>query len=272
MDTTCYFFTQHPLQHHYHVCRQYLNHINWDQKAEEISQKGAAWFDVSDILNLFPHLELDENYQLICYLASEYHGIWGRIAAVHRDNSKTPTIDSENLWAKLCHGIDFDLPEEAAPPMEAIYHDGTPEGYFEALLCELFLFALPYTRYERENWDIIETTPPHEFQTKWDSYLEFPDWRPRLITNFYGSTLLVFRRKIENGLGSSSGRDRIYLSQREFKRRLCLYHTFSANHSSMYHGQIDDDTRYTDRRHCCVSSESSILIAEEKEYTAKGFE
>lgn len=174
MDTTCYFFTQHPLQHHYHVCRQYLNHINWDQKAEEISQKGAAWFDVSDILNLFPHLELDENYQLICYLASEYHGIWGRIAAVHRDNSKTPTIDSENLWAKLCHGIDFDLPEEAAPPMEAIYHDGTPEGYFEALLCELFLFALPYTGMNEKIGISSKQPLPTSFRRNGTRILNFP--------------------------------------------------------------------------------------------------
>ena len=271
MATTCYFLTQYSLQHHYHVCRQYLRHINWDQKASEISEHRVVWFDVSDTLNLFSHLELDENYRLICYLTSEYYGIWGRVAAIHQADPTIPTIESNSIWAQLCHGTDFKLPEKAAPPMEAIYHDGTPEGYFESLLCEQFLSALPYTQYEQEHWDVIETAPPQNFQVKWASYLELSDWRPRLITDFYGSSLLVFRRKIENGLGSSSGRDRIYLSQHAFKQQFSLYRTFKAKSSGMYHGHIDD-ARYTGRRHCCVSTESSILIAQEKEYTAKGFE
>ena len=265
MDTSCYYLDHYPLEHHYDICQQYLKNIDWDKKASEISEQGVVWFDVSDTLNLFSHLELDENYALICYLASEYHGIWGRVAAVHRDDSKMPTIDSENLWAKLCHGTDFKLPEKATPPMEAIYNDGTPEGYFEALLCDLFLAVLPYTQYEQEHWDVIITDPPADFQFAWDSNIEIADWQPRMITDAYGgNTLLVFRRKIENGIGSSSGKDSIYLSQYEFQRHLSWYHAFRKKNYRMYHGQIDDDTRYTDQCCCCVSAESSILIAHEK--------
>ena len=271
MDQVC-FLEHYPLENHYDICWHYLHQrIDWSTKAAEIHERGVTWFDVSDGMNLFPHLELDKNYALVCYLSSEYHGIWGRVAAVPQGASPIPTVDTETLWAKLTQGTHFELPGEAAPPMEAIYHDGTTEGYFEALLCSLFLSALPYVRYEQERWDIIMTKPPADLDSAWDSYMEIPDWRPRMIANtLCANTLLVFRRKIENGFGASSGKDRIYLSEYNFQNRLNWYHTLERRERTMYHGRINDDTRYTEKRRCCVSTASSILIACEKEGSVKG--
>lgn len=268
MREFCCYLDRYPLRNHYDFCRNYLfSQIDWDSKSAEIAENGVIWFDITGVIGLFPHLELDENYDLICYLSSEYHGLWGRVAALHRGALRTPVIDSELEWlSRLFHGKQFKLPEAAVFPMEAIYNDATPEGYFEALLCERFLSALPYARYEQELWDVIMTQPPSSLDDRWDSYVSIQDWRPRAIGDERRvNTLLVFQRKIENGIGGSSGRDRIYLTQYSFQSRLGPYHSLSAvNRRAEYRAQIDDDTRYSQTRRCCVSAASSILIAEEK--------
>lgn len=267
MSDFCYFLDRYPLKERYASCEEYLHrHIDWDAKSKEIREKGVIFFDVSEVISLFPHLELDENYQLICYLSSEYHGIWGRIAAVELAASKTPIIKHKNEGLpRLFKGVRFELPETAAPPMEAIYNDGTPEGYFEAVLCNLFLDAIPYARFEQERWDLIMSAPPADIDKFWNSRVTIPDWRPRAVADPRLNTILVFRREFENGFGASNGRDRIYLTHYSFQEKLGFHHALTTENShSMYRGQIDNDKRYTEKRRCCVSSESSVLIAEEK--------
>ena len=150
--------------------------------------------------------------------------------------------------------------------MEAIYNDGTPEGYFEALLCQKFLTALPYACFERENWDIYMIEPPKE-PDQWDVRLDIRDWRPRVY--FYNgkpSTVVAWKRRIENGLGSSSGRDEVFLTEYHFQHDLGTSHMIQRWQGSWrkIKGEISDDSRYTDRRHCCVAGSSSVLIATEK--------
>ncbi len=273
MSECCYYLDHYPLKEHYDVCREYLyGKTDWQSKSTELKEKGVIWFDISNAINLFPHLELDEDYALICYLSSEYHGLWGHVAALHHSASRTPIIDSEfERLSKLIWGTHFKLPEAAVPPMEAIYNDGTSEGYLEALLCDLFLSAFPYTRHEQEHLDIIMTEPPFMLGNAWDSYVDIPDWRPRaIVKSGHADTIIAFRREIENGIGASSGQDRIYLSQYNFQSWLGLYHSLLPQKSrAKYQGQIDDDARYTDKRRCCVSVVSSLLIAQEKHYTVK---
>ena len=273
MTDWCYYLDHYPLEQHYADCEKYLYHqIDWDAKTKEIDEKGVIYFNISDVISLFPHLELDENYELICYLSSEYHGIFGNIAAIELGADKTPVIDTKYDWlSQLTKGTYFELPETAVFPMEAIYNDGTPEGYFEAVLCELFLSAIPYTYFEQEHWNIIMPSSPTNLDDGWNSLVNILDWRPRAIANSRPNTILVFQRKIENGFGSSSGRDRIYLTQYLTQKNLKHYHQYppKSTHLKRYRGQIDNDKRYTETRHCCISLKSSVLIAKEKHYTAK---
>ena len=148
MSDFCYYLDSYPLKEHYSACKKYLQQLDWNTKSKEIESKGVIHFDVSDVISLFPHLELDENYELICYLSSEYHGIWGNIAAIELGADKTPIIYSKNHFlSQFSMGTHFELPKSAVQPLEAIYNDGTPEGYFEAVLCSLFLEAIPYTHF-----------------------------------------------------------------------------------------------------------------------------
>ena len=272
MSEFCHYLDHYPMEKHYDDCRVYLHQrMDWRAMAEEIAEKGVIFFDISDVISLFPHLELDESYKLICYLSSEYHGIWGRVAAIRSGVDQTPVIDPEDkLLSKAFSGTYFKLPEAAAPPMEAVYNDGTAEGYFEAVLCSLFLSCVPYTAYERKHWDRIMTAPPANIDKSWKTYITIPDWRPRAIIGERPDAILAFRWEIENGFGSSSGCDRIFLTKYSFHEDLKFYHAFSdRKRDSMYQGQIDDDERYTDKRRCCVFSVSSILVTEESRNAIK---
>ncbi len=256
------YLNDYPLEEYYILCEQYLKtRINWDAISEEIKQNGVSYFSMSDIVRLFPRLALDENYELICYLGKEYHGVWGRIAAIKQGDNLEPVFNAETeTLSFLFMGKDFKLPECAVSPMEAIYHDGTDEGYFEAVLCSLLFDAIPYLHFENRNLEIIMDSAPPEFNEKWNIIVNTEDWTPRYINN----SIFALVRKTEDGFGSSDGKDRIYLTQFNFQRNLGFYHAFiTKKHHSMYRNQINDDKRYNKNRHCCVFTKSSVLIAEE---------
>lgn len=242
---------------HYAICERYLEcGIAWSECFAEIECNGVAYFDVSNVLQLYPHLELDENYRLICYLGREYHGIWGRIAAIRNDDDTKPVINPR----KTLVGKEFELPEGTTPPMEAIYHDETDEGLLEAVLCSLFLQEIPYVYYENPSRARLMSVPPRDFAKKWNTFVDIENWIPRRV----GDSIIAFKRESENGLGSSDGKDRIYLTQFDFERNLGFYHAFKAKNSySMYKNQINDDKRYNEKRRCCVFVESSVLVARE---------
>ena len=264
MKEELHFLNDYPLEEYYILSEQYLkSRIDWHKISKEIEKNDVSYFSISDVVQLFPHLELDENYELICYLGREYHGIWGRIAALKHGDNVEPVFDTETerlSW--LFMGKDFKLPEGAASPMEAIYHDGTDEGYLEAVLCSLLLDAIPYAHFQYRNLEVIMDNPPPDLHERWNAVVNIEDWTPRRVNR----SIIAFKRYVEDGFGSSDGKDRIYLTQFVFERNLGAYHAFvTKKHHSMYRGQIDDDKRYNENRHCCVFRESSEFVAEEKE-------
>ena len=270
-SNTQHYLDDYPLKEHYSTCENYLyNTLNWKLISRRISEEGVICFDISDVLALFPHLELDENYKLFCYLSREYHGIWGRIAAIKNGDSCEPVIDPDKEWvSKLFHGCHFDLPNGAIPPMEAIYNDGTPHGYFEAILAEEFIGAIPYTQFEQEHWDRCILYYPRSFPSDWNIYEKISDLRPHITITRYGSVVVsMCWQHFENGIGASDGCDTIRLAQHTFAENL-EWHHFAANiakEHTMYKAQIDDDSRYRKGRHCSASTERSITVAIQKDW------
>ena len=98
MGLVGYDLSQYPLDEHYEVCRKYMSRLDWDEISENIAKKGTIGVDVSDVISLFLHLELDPDYRLICYMTSEYHGVFGRVAAIKKSDDWQPKCDI---------GIDF---------------------------------------------------------------------------------------------------------------------------------------------------------------------
>jgi len=261
MSLIGYNLNKYPLENHYRISRQYIHQsVDWAEILNVIGKRGAASIDVSNTISLFPHLELDTDYNLFCYMTSEYHGIWGRVVAIKKGESWEQKRDESTIAKQHPFGNKLDIPDFAVPPMEAIYNDGTAEGYFEAVLCSLFLDAIPYTRFEQDRWNIIECSLPENYDDAWDSRVAVADWSPRCS----GHTLIAFRRVVENGIGASDGKDRIYLTQYMFQKgiRECLF-LEDLNVRSSRH--ILDDTRYNETRRCCVFTKSSVLVAVQKE-------
>lgn len=169
MAQSCYFLDSYPLYEHYHACWEFLdNEVDWS-----FHGKDATWFDISHVMRLFPHLTLDENYRLMCYLTSGFHGITGTIRALRKGIPSEPTVESifSDPRVDFFLGKELTPPKESAKPMEAIYNDGTPEGYFEALLCSEFLRTLPGTESLFHNWTPILNQPPADYPSAWDTYL-----------------------------------------------------------------------------------------------------
>lgn len=252
----------YPIKSIDNACGHYGNSFDWNGISEAVKQNGAFYFNVSDALKLFPCLELDERYALYCYVSNQYHGMWGRVAAVKKDISPNPINIRPDF---LMSGHSFELPDAALPPMEVIYSDGSPYGYFEALLAMNLLFALPYTCFEQPHQKSCAFCPPAHFESGWERYIDLPDWRPRLVQDERNSILYLCWRHFENGIGSSDGRDRIYLAQHSFFPKLAAYHAFTPkDRHSMYKAQLDEDSRYGETRRCCVTSVQQILLAREK--------
>jgi len=260
--------SDYPLARCNEACSRYMGHVDWDRISEEAHTNHAAYFDVSDSLPLFSHLELDEEYALYCYVTHEYHGLWGRVAAVKKCEPLEPIV-LDGGRNGFFQGPEFELPDSSVPPMEAIYHDGTPHGYFEALLADMFFHALPYVRFEQEHWDNCITRPPKRFDLDWDIFEKLTDWKPYMCTDRYGGvTVSMCWHHFENGFGSSDGCDTVRRSQHHFERSLG-FHNFIERRksmSNMYKSHIDDDKRYRDGRHCCVARERSITIATQKDW------
>lgn len=61
-------------------------------------------------------------------MAREYHGYYGEIAAIRKGAAGEPLIKEGRYFPS------FTLPDTAVPPPDALYHDGSPHGYPEALV------------------------------------------------------------------------------------------------------------------------------------------
>ena len=258
---------QYPLIELTEACSNYMRNLDWNQISKDARSNFVSCFDVSSSMRLFPHLQLDENYDLFCYITYEYHGLWGRVAAIKKSEDHKAIIKQER---GLLHGPEFELPDGSVPPMEAIYNDGTPYGYFEAIIAQEFFSGLPYVCFERKNWDHCIATHPKNYKKHWRIFVNFPDFMPHLDFSDDGYvSITACWREFENGFGSSDGKDSIYLRSHSFHNNLkfYLFQESRKNSFGMHKSHIDDDKRYTDARHCCVFNTTSIEIAKQKRAT-----
>ncbi len=259
------YIDDYPFDERYKACDDYQNQIDWNRASAAIQIDGIAWFDVSTAIGVFPNLVLDENYRLFCCMTREYHGFWGRVAAMHRDDPELPKLEESIL-----PGYSFALPPNAAPPMQAVYRTDHPHGYLDAILCQRLLCDIPYAGNVHSKRKEIIDKAPSDFQSGWDVFLDIADWPPRIIRDSDGfrsiacGKLLLFHRVFENGLGSSDGLDSLYLDEYRFYSSPGIYGMVHRNNvNSMYHGFINGNDRYSSDRRCCVFECSSIEVAKQ---------
>lgn len=262
MGLTGYDLSQYPLDEHYRCCRKYINNMGWEEISDATREKGTIGVDVSNAISLFPHLELDSEYRLICYMSSGYHGVSGSVVAIcnvddcvlRYENNKE--LNPDTLLNKT------HIPECALPPMEAIFNDGSAEGYFEAVLFSLFINALPNTYHIHNGGKHVINTLPDGYEDAWEYQVTLVDYSPRYLDD----TITVLTRRVENGLSGSDGKDRIYLSQFGFCKNVKEYLLWEALRTKrpIETKHITESNRYSEARKCCVFTESYVLVAREK--------
>ena len=164
-----------------------LDVINNQYKTVSQQAKKREWpisVLVPDLTELFPHLYLDEDYELFGYYAREYHGLFGEIAAVKKGNDHTASVEDFAIPI-------IDLPEEAVDPMEVIYCDGTGEGYFEAILLKSLISGLErlreYSPYGRELVSFREMD-----LSRWETIAEVSDWSIRFELSKKSCSMYLF--------------------------------------------------------------------------------
>ena len=239
---------------------RYINRTDWDTIHRRIGEESVICFDVSNMVSVFPHLSLHGDYTLQCYMAREYHGSFGEIAAVKKGNPTAPDIQ------KGLHFPTYRLPDTAVPPLDALYHDGSPHGYLEALLMAQFLSVFPRFHHENPGARRCLTQPPADLHENWDSFVELSDWRPRLFRHDNGSaTLYACWLSYSSPFGSGDGRDSICLREHTFtdifslRLMRCLRHETANTNSPIY-----GDLKRAPTPYCCAHSTSSIQIAKEQ--------
>ena len=262
MGLVGYDLNQYPLEQHYRNCRKYINDMDWDEIVNATREKGTIGVDVSNAILLFPHLELDSEYRLICYTESGYHGISGSVEAIHKDDDWAPRCEIDND-SNPCASLNKpQIPKCALPPMEAIFNDGSAEGYFEAVLFSVFIKALPYTCNIYNGGRHIINTLPDNYEDAWEYQVTLADYSPR----YSSQTITALNCILESGFGASDGKDRIYLSRFEFCKNVneYLFRTVIKTKRPIETKHITEGNRYSEKRKCCVFTESRVLVARKK--------
>ena len=55
----------YPLAERHSAALDYINGIDWDQICGSIYKNAVTYFDISKAIDIFPHLELDNNYSVL---------------------------------------------------------------------------------------------------------------------------------------------------------------------------------------------------------------
>ena len=259
MSKKIYYLDQYPFEEIAEKCKNYIYSFDWREISNDIKEKKVIYFDVSDCIGIFEHLQLDDDYQLLCYVSREYHGMLGKTVALKKGRSQKAK--------HKCVGIGFnvELPPMAASPMEVIYNDGTAEGYLETVLFSNFVYDIPNSHFQHHRQAPIITSLPKNALDKWDIFVDVSDVRPKIFIEGDNASLYVFRRKHAGIFAPTDRRDEIILNQYNFDKYGFTRH-FNNYKKSSFKEYPSNNLRknYCETKRCCLFSEAEMKIAKQK--------
>ena len=264
MSKKIYYLDQYPFDETAEKCKNYIHSFDWREISDDIKEKKVIYFDVSDCIGIFEHLQLDDNYQLLCYVSREYHGMLGETAALEK---------GQNIKAKykgLGIGFNVKLPQTAADPMEVVYHDGTPEGYLEAVLFSEFMYLIPNSHFQHHRKAPVITSLPKDTLDMWDIFVDVSDVRPKIFIEGDNASLYIFRRKHAGIFAPTDSRDEIILSQYNFDKYgfTCHFNNYKKI-SFKEHPSNSLRKNYCDTKRCCLFADVEMKIAKQKKIRHK---
>ena len=260
MSKKAYYLDQYPFDEIAVKCENYIRSFDWDKIYDDIDEEKVVHFDVSDCVDIFEHLQLDDDYQLICYVSREYHGMLGRTVALKKGRPD----EARHKGAGI--GFNVELPPAAANPMEAIYNDGTPEGYLEAVLFSEFVYDIPNSHFQHHREVPVITSVPNDILSKWDIFVNVSDLRPKIFIEKDNASLYLFQRKYAGVFAPTDSRDEIILSQYNFdKYGFTHYMTNYGKDSFKEHPSNSLRKNYSETKRYSLFAGVGMLIAKQKE-------
>ena len=238
-----------------HIKTRCMDVINNQYKIVSQQAREREWpvsVRLPGLTELFPHLYLDEDYELFGYYAWEYHGLFGEIAAVHKSDDHTAMVKDFVIPI-------IQLPKKAVDPMEVFYCDGSAEGYIEAIILKRLLDGLH--RFEINDW--IVSSKGIDI-TSWERIVEVNDWNIKYKLLKDGCYVSLFSRN-EPSIEDSDIPISIYLKQYSFCDDIDLYRALKKEDHSEFPHKLEGRRRYKGDRHCCIMHESSVVIAQTTE-------
>ena len=260
MSKKIYYLDQYPFDETAEKCENYIHSFDWREISDEIKEKKVIYFDVSDCIGIFEHLQLDDDYQLLCYVSREYHGMLGRTVALKKGRSQKAKHKGVGI------GFNVELPSMAASPMEVIYNDGTAEGYLETVLFSEFVYDIPNSYFQHHRQAPIITSLPNDISSKWDVFADVSDVRPKIFIEGDTASLYIFQRKYASVFAPTDSRDEIILSQYNFDK-YGFTHYLKKHKTDSFKEHPSNDLRknYCDTKRCCLFAGVGMLIAKQKE-------
>lgn len=244
----------YPLDRIRSLCMDVIDHQYQIVRELAKEEKWPVSISMPDLTGLFPHLHMDENYDLFGYYVREYHGLFGKIAALNKIDDHTATV--ENYLIPIIH-----LPKEAVDPMEIIYCDGTGEGYFEAILLKNLIRGLEHFRGNSPNGREIISFQGMDL-SQWETIAEVSDWSIRFELGKRSCSMYLF--EIDAVTIEDFGNPRkVYLRRCSFNDDLDFIQAFERRNRQDYPNRLESRGRYSTQKHCCVFSDTALMIAQE---------
>ncbi len=259
MNKSIYYLTDYPFEEMGRKCREYTANMDWEYIYQTIRCDGYACVDIRDCVDLFSHLEIDEEHALLCYVSKEYHGLYGTVAAIKGDEYAGAYIDP----AFVGRFFSMKLPEKAVNPMEIVYNDGTPEGYMEAVLFSEFITNLPRSARMQRRRKVIASYPD-DIMYRWDVYVSVLDLHPKIIFQGDKKSVYIFYREFAGVVLPTDSRDEIILAKYNFDKYGHIYRFDMASKKGIFKTHAQVKGKYSENRNCSLFASTEICIVKQK--------
>ena len=168
------------------LCDIFSERLKEEYKIERI--------DITEMVKPFKRLRLNEGYRLVAYACKERSGGYAfsiQIVAVKKKELEKHFDDSP----LKCHELlRLRLPKCAVKPLEVLFCDGMPEGYFEVLMFEKTLKELKHLNC---NYQIVFSKKDIKEQSEF--IVEPKELSPKCYLDEKGNTVIAFIEVDEYG-------------------------------------------------------------------------
>ena len=220
----------------------YFKLANKVQISAHADKHHSGKVDITEILQPFTHITLDEKYRIVAYSSYEIHGTFGKAVAIEKDKE----IPDVYLQTANCM-FQRIIPDVCYPVEEVIFCDGTPEGFFEVVALFEVIEKLFYDHNKKYYFNLKAINKKRELLFKPKKY------SPQYYKDYDGTSKLLL-------LEEYSYDGSIFLSEYSFANKNFY---FWQEDKQFSHIEFEKG-RFSENKCCCYFSNNKICICDGK--------